>query len=96
MFTPYFRMKLWNRLQFSPVYVLNLMNSHLDTRQDIVIYILGKLDQIREHYLEDLMAKYEQLMLKKTSLFKVKSNLSLGRKLYRQIDELEEEIQSIT
>lgn len=42
------------------------------------------------------MAKYEQLMLKKTRLFQVKSNLMLGRKLLRQIEELEGEIQSIT
>jgi len=49
-------MKLWNRLQFSDEYVMNLMNSAADTRQDVVVFITGRLDKIREEYLEFLLA----------------------------------------
>jgi len=56
LFSPYFRMKLWNRLQFSDEYVMNLMNSAADTRQDVVVFITGRLDKIREEYLEFLLA----------------------------------------
>eukprot|EP00347_Sterkiella_histriomuscorum_P016539 403352808 len=95
-FNSYYRTKLWNKLQFSEDYALNFCNTQQLSRQDLVIFVLEKLDDVRHEYIEYLMRKYEKLLIRKQKVINLQSNVPQYRKVIAAIKDVEEKLINVT
>ncbi|CDW82454.1 ryanodine-inositol-triphosphate receptor ca2 channel (rir-) family protein [Stylonychia lemnae] len=94
-FSTYYRIKLWNKLNFSEDYALAFANSNTHTRQDLVIFLIEKLDAVRYQYIEFLMRRYEKLLIKKQKVINIKSSVHEYKKVIEGIEEIELMLQNI-